>query len=463
MLEKMEAAIKKYRLLEAGERVVVAVSGGADSVSLAAGLSELAPRYGWQLHVAYLNHQLRPREAALEEEYVGGLARELGWPVTIGRRDVAALARTEKRSLEDAARRARYAFLQEVAGQVGAAKIAVGHQQNDQAETLLLHLLFGAGTRGLRGMLPRRGPVIRPLLEITRQEIIDYLQAKGLTWCTDASNEEAVYRRNKVRLELMPYLAENYNPEVVQVLSRTATILAAEEHLLEGWMQKEIWPRVVVASGPGQIVLDAHRLAGEHPAWQRRVIRRAYAQVAGVGADLDFQHVEAGRGMLAAGKHGQLQLPGGIRAVRQGSRLVLGGIQELLVPLAFCRHLAVPGRTPLPRTQGYIDAAFRSPPASWSGTTPAEAYLDAQACGTALYIRYWQPGDYFYPLGLEGKKKLQDFFTDAKIPQAERHQIPLVTTRDAVVWVAGWRIDARFQITPATPTCLYLRLVADAA
>lgn len=452
MLDRVRETVRRYRLLVPGDKVVVGVSGGPDSLALLHSLRVLQEEFGYTLHVAHLNHCLRP-EAAAEAEYVRNLAAAWGLPVTVASRDVAAYRRQQRLSLEEAAREVRYRFLSEVAETEGATRIAVGHQADDQAETILLNLLRGSGLTGLKAMLPRRGRLIRPLLFIPRAEIAAYCRHHGLEPRLDSTNRDTNLRRNKIRYHLLPYLQREFNPAIVRVLSRTAVILQEEEEILAG-LAEEAFARVRQRREEGYLTLDRGEWLALAPGLQRRVLRLAAASL---GRNVSFDQVERVREIALEG--GTLTWPGHLRVEAGEGEISLrpaGGSPERLV---FSYQLRVPGLTPLPELGQAIRAELKDPPAAFGGREN-EAWLDWRKLEKPLVVRNWQPGDFFHPLGMSGKKKLQDFFSDIHLPVAQRHRVPLVVSGDCIAWVAGLRLAEDFKITPATPVALYLKLEA---
>lgn len=462
MLAKVRETIDAHGLLEVGDGVVVGASGGPDSVALLLSLHRLAPEYGVWLHVAYLNHMIRPREAEEEAAFVSRLAHDLGLPVTVACYDVPAMAAQQRKSLEDAARQARYSFLEEVADRVGAGKIAVGHQADDQVETILMHLLYGAGTAGLGAMAYRRGRIIRPLLAVSRKEILAFLEGEGRGYCLDSSNLDTGYRRNHIRHRLLPLLEKEYNPRVREVLWRTAEILREENGLLEG-LARQAWSECLLNEAGGLVELSATALASLAPALQRRLLRLAYSRVLGEGKSLPFRHVEAIRSRLAGVEMWQ-QLPLGVQVRLHGGRLQFLRRTRPGAEIAFCRRLALPGITPLPRG-GFIETSIVPREVlkgiDWKEVPNEEAYADLGEPWPELFARYRRPGDSFYPLGMGGRKKLHDFFVDAKVPREVRDTVPLVTTATDIVWVAGLRLDARWRVREETTCAVHFRFVVN--
>ncbi len=323
----VERFIAGHRLARRGETVLVAVSGGADSVCLLHVLVALQERLGIRVRAAHLNHRLRGAESNGDARYVLRLARRLEVPLTAGSRDVRAYQAERRLSLEDAARQVRYGFLAEVAGKVGAACVAVGHTADDQVETILMHLVRGAGPAGLVGMKPLSAwtspglaglTVVRPLLAVGRQETHSYCREHRLRPRADSSNLSSSPLRNRIRQELMPLLL-SYNPRVGEALVRTAETLEADLSFLEecvtgAWME-------VVRGEDGEIVLDRDRVLALHPAVQRHLLRRAVREVLGDLEDIEWKHIEQMRRGLSLGKGKRVVLPRQLELRVEGRRL----------------------------------------------------------------------------------------------------------------------------------------------
>ena len=451
MLDRVRQTIQKYRLLVPGDKVIVGVSGGPDSLALLHSLMVLQGEFDYTLQVAHLNHGLRP-EAAADAEYVRDLANRWGLPVTVAKRDVLAFRQEHHLSLEAAAREVRYRFLREVAAAAGATKIAVGHQAEDQAETVLLNLLRGSGLTGLKAMLPRRGQLIRPLLLISRGEIEEYCRDNGLRPRRDCTNDDVAYRRNKIRHQLLPLLAREYNPAIVATLGRTALILQEDERVLADLAEGALNDLIKSRAGHG-LILDRQGWLDLAPALQRRVLKLA---AAALGHQVSFHQVEQAREVVQRG--GVLTWPGRLRLLVEGPELHLQLPRGKPGRLTFAYPLEVPGITPLPELGQAIRAEFAPPPRTFAPGREDEAWLDREQLKVPLLVRNWRQGDYFRPLGLKGKKKLQDYFIDRHLPAARRPLIPLVTSGGRIAWVAGMGLADDFKVTPATRETLHLKL-----
>ena len=482
MIQPVRRFIRDHDLIRPGDRVIAAVSGGSDSVALAHALHELDA--AGELHLAALvhfNHQLRP-SADADEGFVRGLAESLGRPFLSEREAVAARAVRERRSIEDAARAARYAFFDRARRSCGADLVALGHTRDDQAETVLLRLTRGAGPRGLAGMYPRNGVIVRPLLACRRDDLRAWLAAGGHAFVDDETNADVAIPRNRVRAELLPLLASRFNPSMVDVLADEADMareawswMDAEAAALEAAVVRRRTDR----DGEGVRVIDAALLHAAPVALQRLVLWRLLRDVAGPRA-IAFQHVEAARRLLAeagADERARVDLPGQ-RVQRIGGTLVLTGRAAGAVgrrpvkPANLFRYpLSIPGEVVVPDGNCIVSAepfdASRSSgrePASATvriGADGAVAMVRGDLCGGSLVVRNRRPGDSFRPVGLRGRKKLQDYFVDRKVARDLRDAVPIVVDeRDRIVWVAGHQIDAAFRVTDRSQPVLILKFKA---
>lgn len=455
LLSRVWRYIQIHHLLEAEDCVLVAVSGGPDSLCLLHLLSRLAPRLRLSLVVAHLNHGLRP-EAEAEAEVVRRLAARWTLPFEYRSVSVPAFKAGRKLTEEEAARILRYRFLLEAAQKHGAGKIALGHQRDDQAETVLFNILRGTGPDGLAGILPRRplGPVqlVRPLLEVTRREIERYCAVHGLKPVIDGSNLQAGYTRNRIRLELLPYLEEKYNPRVRDSLAGLAALAAADRAYLGAAADKEFHSLAEVRGG--RLLLQRRNLLALPEALQGRVARRALAYCLPgktIGRRQVRQLLDAARG----GPGGTVDLPGGARLLRSGDHLLLGPARVFQETALVSRPLRVPGETVLPGG-GVIRARFAEPGELTWPPSPQQAYLDYDSLPGILSVRSRWPGAYFHPQGAPGGKKLKKFFIDCRMPRGERARHPLVVAGENVIWVAGLRIAHPFRVTGKTERVLVL-------
>lgn len=447
-----------------GDGIVVAVSGGLDSIVLLDLLGRVEAPGDLHLHVAHLDHGLRP-ESAADARFVAARAERLGLPAAVERVDVAARARRSGRSLEEEGRAARYELFERVRELAGCRWVAVGHHADDQAETMLLRLLRGSGPTGLGAMSPVRAPgVIRPLLGATRAQIRDYAIRAGLEFREDRSNRDLSVPRNRVRHRLLPGLRRS-NPAVVEALSRTASLLRDEDDYLDG-VSREAARDVLMQRDPEGVTLDARRLLGYHIAVRRRVLRQ-YIQ--------EFAHpVPVSRSAVEAVVEAAGSTASGLRSIAGG--LWVQGIGESLIlrrgeASAVHARVEAPGRTRIPEREVSLEARFLDP-AMFEAVRPSldgwRAAFDAGAAEGELSLRSPRPGDRLQPLGMGGRhKKLSDCFIDAKWPRILRPEALLLTRRppvpgseEEILWVAGLARSHRHRVVASSRRILYLEFEA---
>jgi len=453
--------IREYGLLSGGETVLVAVSGGQDSVCLLHVLNKLQKELDILLHVAHLDHGLRGAEAEADALYVKELSASLGVPVTIEKRDVNEFNKQRKTSLEEAAREVRYRFLDEVAEKVGSSRIAVGHTRDDHVETLLMHYLRGTGIQGLRGLRPAAPIpygkqddgrwVIRPLLDAAREETVEYCRVAELQPRSDSSNEQTAFMRNRIRIELIPLLKQ-YNPDIEETLIRLADLAGEDADFID---RQAVVVFDQAATSEGCLTcLDAGKLRGVPLSLQRRVFRLALERAYGTLKDIEAVHIESLVRLLFGTTGKCINLPGGLTAANERNRMVIvpPGSQACPWPVLDSEYqLNIPGETQLPGwkvTSEIIGENYFREDDIFSVS------LDLNKSGRLLSVRGRRPGDRFHPLGMEHSRKLQDFMVDASVPRSWRDSVPLVCSPQQVVWVVGWRMDNRVKVTTSTEQVL---------
>jgi tRNA(Ile)-lysidine synthase len=455
LLAKLKKTVQKYRMLSPGDRVLVAVSGGPDSVCLLAALHALSGELGLSLHVAHLDHMFRGRESADEALFVANLAERLGLPSTIESVDVAALCQERGLSVQAGAREARYAFLSRAAEKIGASRIATGHTATDQAETVLLRLLRGAGSAGLAGIPPIRGPFIRPLIETTREQVLEHLAQSGFAFVTDPSNTKPLYTRNRIRLELLPVLRQ-FNPRIVEALAAEAALLKDESEALELTVESAA-QKVTEKQGDGFVVQREAFLA-LHPAIKRRLLRRLANAIAHGPSGLSSVQVDEALQFMSAASTGRtMRLPAELAIERTYERFLIG---PSTAAAPFTCQLMVPGRTAIPECGIMVEALLCSDREEPPDTNYCwQALFDYDKIGFPLQVRNRRPGDRFHPAGLGGKsKKLQDLLVDAKVPRQRRDTVPLLCSGTEILWVIGMRTDQRFLAQANTKQRLLVRV-----
>jgi tRNA(Ile)-lysidine synthase len=451
---------------------VVAVSGGPDSVCLLHILVRLRKELNLELHVAHLNHQLRGSEAETDAQYVSQLAQGLGITATIERRDVKSEQSRLRTSLEESARIIRYTFLAQVAESIGTNLVAVGHTSDDHIETILMHLIRGSGTRGLRGLQPiSQWPisgaslmVIRPLLQVTCQETADYCHDHQLKPRIDASNLSLSPLRNRIRHHLLPQL-KHYNPRVDEALLRTAHIAGDDLAFIEQESAR-LWGTTVQRQGD-TIVFDRAGFLELPLALQRHLLRTAIEKLLTNLRDIETRHIEAVLSALNKPAGKRLNLPGGLVFTIEYNRYLLGADAAALAPFPPLKNafaLKIPGET---RASGWRVTATTSNPTEVklkpqrTSFSPFIAYFDLDKIGHEVVVRSHQPGDRFQPLGMGRSKKLGEFMIDIKIPRAWRQCLPIVCSPQHIIWVVSGQIDDRVKVTESTRRVLNLQFERD--
>jgi tRNA(Ile)-lysidine synthase len=466
--------IEDYHMLQSRDRVLVGVSGGPDSVTLLHVLNHLAPRYDLTLGVAHLNHGLRLKESDLEAEFVQKFAAHLKLPCFIDKTEVQRHQRLKKLSLEEAARELRYRFYQRIAKTNRFNKIALGHQQNDNAELVLMVLLRGTGPLGLGGIPPvRDGQFIRPLIRIGRSDIMAYLTEQGLDYVSDSSNQDMRFLRNRIRHQLIPLLESSYTKAATGTLARMAEILHSEEQWLECVLEPA-FSKAVTITVDARVIISIPALLENHPAAIRRILRKALAGLKGNLRRITFKHIDAAVRLVQLGPaDGSLNLPSGIIVKRRNDQLLF--LENKKTARLSRKRGEATGQREAPdyeyiierpdpvllRETGQYLKFYEIDPKAASDFHPAgqiTAFFDMEALCFPLILRNFRPGDRFSPLGLGGSQKLKKFFINNKVPRAERSKCPLLLSREKIIWVVGYRIDDSVKVRPSTQKVLKVEL-----
>ncbi len=429
-------------MLAAGDRVLVAVSGGPDSVCLLHVLRELAVDFNLSLHIAHLDHMFRGAESAAEASFVADLAKQLNIPATIEKKDVPAYCLERGLSSQSGAREVRYSFFHKVADATDASRIAIGHTANDQAETFLMRLARGAGVSGLSAIPPVRGVIIRPLIDVTRDFVMTYVQANGSGFVSDPSNIKPAYTRNRFRMEVLPVLMR-FNPRIVATLASEAALLRDEDEAVETHLDS--LSERLIARSENTLLVKRDEFNSLPLAFRRRLLRKI-ADLAGEDpSTLSLERINKTLSFMTDALTGRtMSLSQSLAIGREYDRFI---ISTKVTPQSFAHRLAIPGATTIPELgmemvvvqSGDANAAAGDQNYRW------QAQFDYDKIKTHLTLRNRRPGDWFCPSGMGGKrKKLQDFFVDEKIPLRRRDRIPLLCSGDDILWILGFRTDERF-------------------
>ena len=463
LLDQVKRTIDLYHLLERGDGLIVGVSGGMDSMVLLHVLNTYRQESDLSLVVAHVNHGLRPGESEREAELVQKESERLGLPFEYGQFDVKQFQEAAGLSLQDAGRRIRFHFFNDLLLKHHAQKIALGHHADDQVETILLRLMRGSGLKGLKGMLPvRDGKVIRPLLEVWRREIESFATGNRIPSLLDSSNLKKKYLRNRLRLTLIPLIEREYQSNFKAVVMRTSTILKEENDYLE--REAEDVCQKIVREEKDTLSFGFSEYESLHKAIQKRVLQKMLDKIYG------GEMIEGGEGWEVSPIYKNLrqpsrsflrELPHGIFIEKRYDIVSLGKGRVKAVP-PFEVELISPGRTLVEEIGREVvieentsrDICFGSP------SEPHNiALLDYQNLQFPLRMRNFRPGDRFQPMGVKGTQKLKEFFIDHKIPRFERSKIPLLISGEMIAWIVGYRINERVKVTEKTEKVLRIELV----
>ncbi len=458
-LKKVKSAI--VELIAPEDKVLVAVSGGADSLALLYLLQQFSKELGYELFVAHLNHLTRGGESDEDARFVEKEAGKLSLPVFVENIDVAAEKSILKSSFQESARILRYRFLEKTLMSIKGNKIALGHSADDCVETVLMNLLRGTGLRGLAGIPETRGHVVRPLLHFTRSELEQFLNDRNLDYRTDSSNNEKKYLRNKIRHEVIPFL-RTFNKDISRNLLSLAEIARGEEQ----WMTektRELYSQLVKTESGG-LCFEVTEFEEQPQAMKRRLIREAFYRLTESLREITALHVRQVLDLFARARVGSgLKLPGNVRvacgygtvsfSLSKGSKN--DGLPEIDRKTI---SLEVPGVTSLAQLGIQLNVRLVEPSADLpQPVDKKQAYFDFDKTGEDIRVRFFQPGDRFMPLGMLGHKKVKSYFIDQKIPREKRLSIPILTNgKDDIIWIYGERTSGQFCVAENTKKVLFI-------
>ncbi len=497
LLKTLTKTIQHHTMFEKDDRVLIGVSGGPDSIALLHLLIRLAPRHQLKLGVAHLNHSLREDMSDNDAAFVSSHTQSVGLKCYCRKEDIHKYQRRHKLSLEHAARRVRYRFLIRTAEEERFNKIALAHHCDDNAELILMNLLRGSGPLGLSGIPPVRnaaGPkikIVRPLIDVSKRAILDYLDELHLPYITDVTNADAKYLRNRIRHHLIPFLQASYNPSITQTLNQLANITRTEEE----WIERQLSPffkKAVIAQSHGSVSFSVLKLSANHPAAIRRIIRRAIHDIKGDSKRISYTHIALVIQLLKDGPViGSIDLPDRIRVWRNDDNLVFTHEKtDLRRQKPSTANIKAPVFTyPIPKPEKWNQTGARSLTNEKQSVfcfavtikeigvhlqfshfpinrlhfridpNPNIACLDSDTLCFPLTLRNWHCGDRFRPLGMTGSQKLAKFFNNKKIELAQRFNCPILLSRNEIVWVVGHRMADGFKITSSTQKVLKVELL----
>ena len=450
MLQKVKDTIKRHQMLAKGERVIVGFSGGIDSVCLLHVLNQLK-EYELDLWALYINHSLRPSENIEEIKLLHQVGDAWGVKVKTFTLDIPERLREKPQSLQLLAREERYKLFKSFQKQIHASKIALGHQQDDQVETILYRVIRGTGIDGLAGIpIVRDNLFIRPLLEVSRTEIREYALKHQLKWLEDSSNRKPVYVRNKLRLQLIPGLKESYNPNLNSALIRLGSLAREQQELMEVLL-KEKGDQITLAQ-EGRFGIKIRGFLGLPDYFQYYLLKRVLHQ-AQPGRQFESVVIMRLREKIQTEKLNfkPLQLSKNLIAHIQKGIIFFEGVKRPIKTDFKVFRLNAPGVTLIPELELEVEVEKVRLNTDWKEISPQEAYVDGDRPKLPFYIRFWRPGDVFYPLGAPGNQKLHDFFINQKVPREERVRTPLlVAADDQIIWVSGYRPSELYKVDDTT-------------
>ncbi len=473
MLEKkVLETIKKFDMLSFDDKILVGISGGPDSVTLLKIILSFRQKYHLLIYIAHLNHMLRGKESDEDANFVKNLAQELDLPCEIESCNLTKIARKKRLTLEEAAREYRYMFYLKTAQKFGANKIALGHNADDQVETVLMRILRGSGLEGLMGIPPVRDKIIRPLIECTREEIEEYCQEHQIEYRIDSTNKEILYFRNKIRLELLPLLSHEYNKNIKDIILHLQSIISEVSKYLQQKTEL-IFREIAEIEGRENVVIDLKSFNSLPIVFKRRIIRKSIEVMKGNLYSISFTHNDEIL-KLTEYQSGEkeIHLPDNLRARKIYNQLIIyknkifkDHPEETSTSWEY--NLSVPGQTEI-KPLG-IEVKVRILDSTGVKTSryynrkksdsEYVEFIDYNKAKYPLKLRNRRVGDRFYPLKMVGAKKVKEFFIDNKVPKSHRDLIPfLVDSEGKIIWIVGMRLDDRVKTTSDTKKILYIKI-----
>lgn len=456
MIEKVKKVIIEYGLINPNDTVIVGLSGGPDSTALTVSLAETAPLLGAKLIIAHFNHCLRGRESDEDEIHARQLAQRLKLPFVSQKMDKT----TCKRGIspEDFYRSRRYSFFDAVSKTNHADKIALGHNLQDQAETVLLHFLRGSGLDGLKGIMPMRdGKFIRPMITISREEIIAFLDEMHIPYRKDSSNKRKVHLRNKIRLELLPYLMKEFNPRIHEALAQLAEIIRVENEFIRDRVSLAL-QTTCIKRHKNKVLLNIEYLDSLPLAIQRRVLKELLESFSPEKNGFTFNHIISINHLLHQKSGSKISLPLGLEARREYDKLAIEKKKECKMMPDYQYEVKIPGEIRIPERK--MTVRFKKVKKNQIDfNIPYKDYFDLDKIHQPLVLRNRREGDWFQPLGMSGRKTLKAFFIDHKITQQKRREMILLADRQSVVWIEKMHLSDRVKITPETKNVLELEII----
>lgn len=453
MKEKVLSEIRKYNLIEHNDNIVIGVSGGPDSMALLYILLELQDKIEFNIYIAHLNHGVRGKDALRDQKFVKLQSEKLDLPYFTKNVDMIAYGIENGITSEEAGRELRYGFFREIIRTVGSGKIAVAHNKNDQAETLIMRFIRGTGIDGLKGMEYISDDIIRPILGISRDDIEKYITLNHIETVSDMTNFQAIYNRNKVRLELIPYIEEHFNPNIIATMWRTSELSALDSDFLNIYT-KDIYRKIIKNKDASRVVLDVELFLELHSSIKQRIIRHSILELSNSLQGITEAQISNTLDLIEKEQTGkEVHLSNNI--------IVKTNYDEIIVQIRdeedkdYLYDISYPGVANLYSIGYYLNIDVISMEDYLKEKIDNNTrFFDLDRIKGNLTVRNRKPGDRFIPFGMKGSKKIKDYFIDEKVPKDKRDKIPLIVDKESILWVLGYRTDERYRITDNTNNIL---------
>ena len=456
MLNKVLDTIKKYNMLQDGDGIVVGVSGGPDSLTLLHLLILMKEQYNLKLYVAHVNHNLRGEESEGDQRFVEEICNKWAIPLFIESSDINKISKDKKISLEEAGRQVRYDFFEKVRIETESYKIAVGQNKNDNVETILMRIARGTGTEGLSGIKPVRDNVVRPLIEVSRDEIENYCSVNNLEPRIDSSNLEKIYTRNKIRLELIPYIKNEFNPNIIDTINRMGSIVDGDNNFILQCAKDEL-NEVIIKETKEYIKISREKLCKLHVSIISRIIRILIESYCGNVTNITYVNIDNAIEFINNAKTGSsIDLPKGLKIKRSYNEFIILTNDKNNESLKFSHEIKIPGITKIDE----VSANIITDVVSFGEDNKIDKFVqafDLDKIEGILRVRRRQNGDVINPSGMTGTKKLKDYFIDAKFPRNLRDSIPVVALGEEILWIIGHRVSEKFKPNEYTKNVLVIR------
>lgn len=455
--ERVIKNVYKHKLIKENDNIILGLSGGPDSMVLLHILLYVRERISFNLVVAHINHGVRGEEALKDEKFTEKVAKELGLDFFSTKADMVGLAKEKNISEEEAGREIRYGFFRELIKELGHGKIAVAHNRNDQAETLLMRIMRGTGIDGLAGMSFKSDDIIRPILDINRWEIEKYVEDNSIETVVDKTNLETIYSRNKVRLELIPYIKENFNPNIIDTLFRLSENAKLDSSFLEECSGKVY--KSISKEKSASVVMKSDLFMEEDKAVKNRIIRKAIYNLIHTLQGIEEVHISSVVDLFNKGETGKrIDLPNNLLAkVSYNNLIIEKNINEDMAEV--CENKE---ETILQIGQNYLEEykleinlkIIDRKYINFKNVSSNVKFFDYDIMNEEIWIRTRNPGDRFAPIGMKGRKKIKDYFIDEKIPRDLRDEIPLLMCGENIIWVIGYRMSEDYKVKKETRNVL---------